>query len=232
MSQEKSGISIWILLSPLYILLLYPIYKIVVKNNSSDLGVDSKAFSVETGSVKKKNISEYQPALNYGGYGINYTAGDDEKSREEIGWGTQKGYLLAVLEKNSSDLTLLKELYNNKNMIRGFMSRQEVQEYLISSENIKRMLSNKKLVSEFLAEPGMKSLLSNNAAIKTILDSDFTKALVNENAAQDFMKDSSAIEAILTENRELVRLIKNPVIKRYVISEPATENLAKAVGWK
>ena len=234
MAKDNSGPGILVILSPFIIvllLLLYPLWKMVVKNNSSDVEIDNKAFSVDAG-VEKKNLSGYQPSLNNGGYNVSYTAGSNETEREEIGWGAKEGYLLAVLEQNSSDISLLKELYNNKHMIRGFMARENVQEYLLSAENIKRLLSNKEEVNKFLAEPGMKALLASPQAMQTILDSAFANALVSEPAAQEFMKDSAAIENILTENRNLVRVIKKPAIKNFIVKNAKTANLARAVGWK
>lgn len=234
MSNDNSGTSIWVLLSPVFIiflLLLYPLWKMIVKNNSNDLGVDGKAFSVDAG-VAKKNLSGYQPNLNNGGYNVSYTAGSNETEREEIGWGAKEGYLLAVLEKNSEDISLLKELYNNKHMIRGFMARETVQEYLFSADNIKRLLSDKEEVNKFLAEPGMKNLLASPQAMQTVLESAFTNALISEPAAQDFMKDSAAIENILTDNRALVRVIKKPAIKNFIVKNSKTADLARAVGWK
>jgi len=231
--EQKSGISIWILLSPLYLLLLYPIFKMAVRNNSNDLQIDKNAFSVDAEVQKRKSGSGYQPMLNNaGGYSVSYNAGGDDKTREEIGWGATDGYLLSVLESNANDTELLKELYNSKYMIQGFMAREDTQYYLFSSSRIDKMLSDKTAVLTFLKEPGIKALLANSKAMETVLSSAFTDALISEQAAQDFMKDSAAIERILTDNKSLVRLIKMPAMKNFIVKNRKTSNLAKAVGWK
>ena len=229
---QKSGISIWILLSPLYLLLLYPLFKMVMKNNSSDLQIEKNAFSVDA-EVQKRKSGGYQPMLNNtAGYNVSYTAGSDDKTREEIGWGATEGYLLSVLENSANDTELLKELYNSKYMIQGFMAREDTQYYLFSAARIDQMLSNKTAVNAFLKEPGMQALLSNSKAIETILSSSFADTLISEQASQDFMKDSAAIERILTDNKTLVRLIKMPAVKNFIVRNRKTANLAKAVGWK
>lgn len=231
-NEKKSGISIWLLLSPLYLLLLFPLGKLIIKNQSADLNIDKNAFSVDTTLEKKHNSSGYQPILNNSSYNISYAAGATEEEREAISWGAQAGYLSAALEQNAGDTAFIKELYNNKFVIRGFMARENVQYYLFSSENLAKLFSNKDKVRNFLASPSIKALFSNPQSMQIILDSAFANALISEQAAQDFMRDNAAIERILTDNRMLVRVIKTPVIKKFITNNKKLENLAKAVGWK
>ena len=195
--------------------------------------IEKNAFSVDAEVKKHTAGAGYQPVLNNtAGYNVSYNAGSDEKTREEIGWGSTEGYLLSVLESNANDTELLNELYNSKYMIQGFMAREDTQYYLFSAGRIEKMLSDKTSVITFLKEPGIQALLSNRQSMETILSSAFTDTLISEQAAQDFMKDSAAIERILTENKSLVRLIKMPAMKNFIVNNRKTVNLAKAVGWK
>jgi len=233
---KKSNWKFWIYLSPLYLLLAVPLVKWTMRNNSSNFNLTNdeyKAFNSDVGNVKKKKIQNYNPELNDVGYTLNYrSGGSDNGTDEEIGWGSKEGYLLAALAQNMTDHKVIDELYNNKWMIQGFMARASVQDVMFSSDNIKKMLSDKNKVNAFLAKPAIRSLLNHPDTVQIILDSDFTKTLLEDDASKDFMRDSQAIAAILTDNRALVRLIKIPVVKKFIVTSPQTVKLAEAVGWK
>jgi len=231
--QKKTSWKIWLLMSPLYVLLAIPVVKFAMRNNSSDINLEKdeyKAFNLDA-EVKKPKLPGYQPNLAEAGYSVNYNAVDAE-TQEEIDWGAKEGYLTNVLAQNLNDYTLLTELYNNKWMIQGFMARKSVQQYLFSTDNLKKLFSDKKAVRKFLSEPAINNLLENPKAMKIILDSNFTKTILDDKVCQEFMKDSKAIEQLLTKDRTLVRVIKIPAIKKFIVSSTQTQHLAEAVGWK
>ncbi len=78
--NKKSFWKIWIYLTPVYILLAIPLYKWVVKVNSSDMALSKdeySAFNAEDGSIKKTGGGDYDPGLHEGGYSVRYRSGKD-----------------------------------------------------------------------------------------------------------------------------------------------------------
>ena len=230
-NEKKPGISIWILMSPLYLLLLIPLYKIAVKNNSNDLNVDKNAFAVDAEVNKRSSKSNYQPMLNNaGGYHVDYASAD-----EETRWGMTEGWLLERLSNLANDPdfpNIVQELYNSEKMINGFMSREDARYYLESSYNISTLLSNKKNVRDFIKEPGIQGLLKNGQALEALLDSKFTDALLSAEASQEFMKDEETVLKILKGNPQLVSILKMPKIRKFIANNEKTGNLATILGVK
>lgn len=78
--NKKPFWRIWIYLTPVYILLAIPLYKWVVKVNSSDVALSKdeySAFNAEHGSIKKTGGEDYDPGLHDGGYSVRYRSGKD-----------------------------------------------------------------------------------------------------------------------------------------------------------
>ncbi|MBU2530576.1 MAG: hypothetical protein KKD35_06000, partial [Elusimicrobia bacterium] len=89
MANEKktSGWKIFFYLTPLYIILGYPLYNWHKKINSGDVNLskdDYGAFSSDEGEIKKPSFAKsHTPKFNDIGYSVSYNTGGESPDEEE-----------------------------------------------------------------------------------------------------------------------------------------------------
>lgn len=235
-TPKKSGWKIWLYLTPVYILLAVPLVKWTMKNQSSDMNMSKdeySAFNSTEGEIKKSTSAAGDPMLNDIGYTLHYASGGSKNgTQEELDLGFKEGNLTEALAKDLGDMKALGELYNNQWMVKGFMGRPAVKKALASPEALKALISDEAAVKALLADETVNAALNDPQAVEVILQSDFTKTLLDAKASQALMADTASIEEILKTNRLLVKILKRPPVKTFVIDSPQTQQLAAAVGWK
>lgn len=235
-TPKKSGSRIWLYLTPVYILLAIPLLKWTIRNQSGEVNMSKEeynAFNSSEGEIKKSAAPAADPGLSDIGYTLHYRSGGSKNgTQEELDLGYKEGNLTAALAKSLGDAKALEELYNNQWMIKGFMGRPAVKSALASPEALKAVISDRGAVNAFFADETVTAALNDPQAVEVILQSDFAKTLLDAKAVQGLINDSASVEEILGANRGLVKILKRPPVKSFVIDSPQTESLAAAVGWK
>ncbi|MBU4491323.1 MAG: hypothetical protein KKD69_02560, partial [Euryarchaeota archaeon] len=87
MENKKNGWKIFFYLTPLYIIVAYPLYNWHKKINSSDINLskdDYSAFSSDEGRIKKNSFSKsHIPQLQDMGYSVNYKPTGDRGNEKD-----------------------------------------------------------------------------------------------------------------------------------------------------
>ncbi len=268
-NKTRSGWWILLYLSPLYLLLAYPLYKWHKKITSPDVSLTSeeyRAFASDEGELKKSSVLDsYTPNLHDLSYTVRYkTEGEtadykDEnrkktvrtdsrrstsadlkrarkkssgnrksasylsvKMREYMSIGSQKGYMTSLLGKVMNNPKVMKALFNNSLVVKGFMQRGTVKKALSSPEQLTNYITKTNAVNNFLSNPVVQKALNSPAVVNTIASSKLMSEIINSPAISGLVKDPSKINQIISENPELGKLLSNPNIMNALMNNPAT----------
>lgn len=273
MENEKktSGWKIFFYLTPLYIILGYPLYNWHQKINSGDINIsedDYSAFASDEGEIKKTSSSElYTPDLNDVGYSVNYKSGgespDEGKSRhtyerretkpkktnkatnrsarkntkkkrqlhdagkesirdrETQYMGKKTGFLTSAVGKAMNNPKVVKGLFNNILVVKGFMGRAKVKEVLSSPDALVNYIKNTPAAGNFLNNSIVKKALNNPAIVQAIASSKLAATLLSSPAVKGLLEDSDKMNEILSSNPELMNLLTNPNIMSALSQNPA-----------
>ena len=234
--QKSSGWKIWLYLTPVYIILAVPLYKWTMKNQSGELSLskaDYSAFNSSEGEVKKANTDGYDPNLSDIGYTLSYKSGGSKSgTQEELDWGYKEGYLLSALGGNLDNPKALDELFNNKWMIKGFMSRKNVRRTLATPESLVEFLGGSPAVNDFLSDRTVNAALNSLQITEILTQSDMAKTLLETPAIQGLIKNPDTVRGLFGDNPKILALLRRPGIKAAIMASPQTVPLAKALGWK
>lgn len=86
--RKKAGWKLWVYLSPVYIVLGLLLYRWNAKINSSDVGLSKEEYNVfnaSEGEIKKRQNTDYDPALTDSGYSVRYRTGKEDPAGMDAG---------------------------------------------------------------------------------------------------------------------------------------------------
>ena len=266
--NKTSGWKIFFYLTPLYIILGYPLYNWHQKVNSGDLNIskdDYSAFASDEGEIKKPSLS-LEPKLNDVGYSVNYQSGgktgyeeesrldyqDQEASQQRMSEpinkstrnpskknrasnttgkesirdretkyiGQKKGFLTSAVGKAMEKPKVVKALFNNVLVVKGFMGRKKVKEVLSSPDALADYIKNTPATSNFLNNSIVKKALNNPAIVNAIASSKLADTLLSSPAVKGLLEDSNKLNEILDSNPDLLPLLLNPNIMSALAQNP------------
>jgi hypothetical protein len=231
--KRKSGLSIFIYLIPVYILVAVPLAKWTLKNFSTEVEMTQEELSVfnsEEGEIKKISAPEQAPDLADGSLSVRYRSGGSQGgTQEEMNWGYTPGYLSDFIAKNSRNPAAVAELLNNRWTVKGFLARQGVKTALAGKAALAASLGDG-AADAFLALPAGRAALSSQAMFDAVTGSDLAKTLLAAPAAQALMADRSAVAEVLEASPRLASLLRRPEIKTALAASPQTAALRKSLG--
>jgi|GEM_PF-1517249 len=233
--KEKSSVLkiILLIIVPIYILCMIPLIKNYLNSESSDIGMTKEemaGFHSDKPVPPAPTKTEYIPDLYKGNLNIEYRTEDSETAEKQKREGAAEGFFLKSLAKDDTPHNI-DLIFNNDNYLDGYLQRENVKEALEKSSSLEILLRNSELVNGFLADKTVKEILSDDAKISSYLNSSFFNSLLKKNSVQLLLKDHKTLEEVLTHNKTLVRLIKKPVIKDFIVKTRATRDIAITAGW-
>ncbi|HNW44125.1 MAG TPA: hypothetical protein PKI19_06450 [Elusimicrobiales bacterium] len=235
-TPKKSGWKIFLYLTPLYILVAIPLVKWTMKNNSSEIALSNdeySAFNSSEGEIKKAVPSQKEPDLTDTGYGVRYRSGGSKNgTQEEMDMGYVEGKLTETLGKYLDKPKAVEELFNNQWVIKGFMGRRNVKNYLANRANLRGLLEGTSAVSDFLADPVVRSAIGDPRVLAVLVDCDMAKTLLASRTVQEYISDPKAVETVVVNNPALKTVLRNPAVKSAIINNPQAAPLARNLGWK
>ena len=268
--NKTSGWKIFFYLTPLYVILGYPLYNWHQKINSSDVNLsknDYGAFSSDEGEIKKTFSSEPNiPNFNDMGYSVNYKSGgeipdkrqsrsaytrqkpssskrtsarrkkqssnqkrdsnsggeESIRDRETKYIGQKKGFLTSAVGKAMKNPKVVKALFNNSLVIKGFMGRDKVKKVLKSPDALADYIINTNAASNFLNNSVVKTALNNPAIVGAVASSKLASKLLSSPAVKGLMEDTNKMNEILTANPNLIPLLTNPNVVNALMQNPET----------
>ncbi len=270
-NKKTNGWKIFFYLTPLYIILGYPLYDWHQKVNSGDVDIskeDYSAFTSDEGELKRAASSElYEPEFQDMGYSVNYQSGGERKNaristqnnerkksatrkktgktkrksaskraprrdagedsiraRETKYMGQKKGFLTSAVGKAMGNPKMVKALFNNGLVVKGFMGRAKVKEVLQNPDALADYIKNTPAAGNFLNNAIVKKALNNPAVVKTIASSKLVTTLLSAPAVKELLNDEQKVSEIIASNPELMPLLSNPALMSAFMQNPDTAN--------
>ena len=255
--NKKNGWKMFFYLTPLYILLAYPLYHWHKEINSSDIDLsknDYSAFSSDKGEIKQTSFSKsHIPQFQDSGYAVNYkleSKGDYEKNsrlsrkkyrtnnnqkrqsnikanlsvkdKEHQYIGRKKGYLTSAVGAALKNPKVVKTLFNNSLVIKGFMGRDRVKKVLKDSDALTDYIMNTDAADNFLNNSIVKKALNNPSIVEAVISSKLASKILSSPAVKGLLKDSEKTNKLLSSNPEFMILLANPLIMNALMQNPET----------
>jgi len=223
MEREKSGWRIWLYLTPVYIIAAVPLIKWTMRVNSSDMALPQDtytAFNSQEGEIKKKPAVVYTPELSESAYSLNYRSAKDSAQEKRFSYGFTKGYLTRAISNAADIPQTMGRLLNDREVIRGFMSRSTVKAATASPGALEFYLKDGKVIETFMANTAVKRALDDPQTLAAAQSSALVKTLLNTPAGKALLNDPAATAGIISSNPALKRLIADRRIKGLLMSDP------------
>jgi hypothetical protein len=236
MADEKktSGWKIFFYLTPLYIILGYPLYNWHKKINSGDINLskdDYSAFSSNKGEIKKTSFSaSHTPDLNDSGYSGSYKSGgerpDEKKSQRTYQRQEEK------LRKTNKPKKQNPNQKQKSNSGAGERIRDRETQYVGQKKGyltsvVGKAMKSPKVVKALFNNPlVVKGFMSRDTVKKALKDPDaLANYITNTNAASNFL-NNSVVKAALN-NPTVVSALVSSKMAGTLLSSPAVKGLLK-----
>lgn len=232
--KRKSGWLILLYLSPLYLLLAWPLYKWHQKVNSPDLLLDEDdywAFAKDEGEIKDSvSLDAYVPKLNDVSYTVSYKTGGEKKEKEEQkpisayhreSFGKKK-----PAKRNKAGPSAKKTAQKNAGIkSREYMSIGHQKGYMTSL--VGKIMGNEKV---------MKAIFNNSLVVNGFMQRDTVKAaLSSPEALADYLSNTGAANNFLSNpvvqkalnNPTAVNTVASSKLMNEILDSPAISGLMK-----
>ncbi len=171
------------------------------------------------GSTEQKQQSRFatsdQAALNSG----------QNKAKEQMWFGTQKGYISDAVGKAMNNPKAVGALLNNSYVVNGFMSRGTVKNATGSAQGLANYLKGSG-PTNFLNNSIVKAAMNNPAIVSAVASSGMVSAMLNTPAAQQLMNDPQALADLVSNNPQLMQLaMQNPQTMTMLMGNPAVSGI-------
>ncbi len=155
---------------------------------------------------------------------------DPVKARELQSIGFIKGYLTSSIGRGLNNPKAVGALFNNKNVIGGFMARDTIKAATASPKGLANYLKSG-AAANFINNPILKAAMNNPAIVSAIASSGLVSTLLNTPAARTLMNDPKALGDFMNSNPELVSMaMANPNIMGMLSNNPEVAGITKKFG--
>lgn len=252
--EKKSGWRIWLYLTPVYLLLAWPLYRWSQNMRGGDLNIseeDYNAFASSEGEIKKR-ADFVDPQFADGVLRVRYRSGgevgsaetDETSEREAAARETAAGGRKAAKKAESAQaggrqLTPEQEDIKRREQMtvgnkQGYLT-YAVGKAMNNPKAVQALLNNKYVVSGFMARGTVKQATSSPEALKAYLkgsgpanfiNNPVVKAALNNPAVLSAMASSGMIGAMLDTPAAKALMSDPAAVADLVASNPELMNLA------
>ncbi|MCX5784427.1 MAG: hypothetical protein NTX59_01930 [Elusimicrobia bacterium] len=146
------------------------------------------------------------------------------RTQEQRGFGFKEGYLSYAVGKFMNNPKALGAILNNKYVINGFMSRDNVKAATASPQALANYLKSGTAITNFMKDSVVQSAFNNPKALDAMASSGMVTALLDTPAGKALLNNPQAMADIVTANPELLGLMKDPKIMGLLMSNPNASN--------
>ncbi|MEA3307573.1 MAG: hypothetical protein U9Q34_07290 [Elusimicrobiota bacterium] len=222
--NKKSGWKIFFYLTPLYIILGYPIYNWHQKVNSGDVNIskeDYSAFASDEGEIKQSAVSKsYEPEFQDVGYSVNYRSdGESDDTRISRQTSDRKKVQSRENAKNRKQKTARTRSQirdKGKESIRDRETKYIGKKKGFLTSAVGKAMKNPKVV---------KALFNNGLIVNGFMGRDKVKeVLQNPDALADYIKNTPAASNFLN-NAVVKKALNNPAVMGAIASSKLINTL-------
>ncbi|HBL18643.1 MAG TPA: hypothetical protein DD417_18260 [Elusimicrobia bacterium] len=142
--------------------------------------------------------------------------------------GVQKGMLTTLAKALMKHPKVVRALFDNEIVVKGFMSRGKVKANCESADSLRSYLTdrgNSGVLNEKVAL--VKSFLQEPASAKAFAGSRFAKALTGCPSAKTLMSDPTSLTPIVSSNPGLMAILTDPGLMSSLAANPEAASLFK-----
>lgn len=153
------------------------------------------------------------------------TAVEPMKAREQQTVGYTRGLITGLMEKAAASPKAVSAVFNNGNIVGGFMARATVKSATGSVEGLNKYLKGPG-PANFVSNPIVQAAVRNPAVVSALATSGMVKAMLETPAAKELMRDPQALDKLIAANPQLTEMAaKNPEAVRMLTSNPDVARL-------
>jgi hypothetical protein len=183
--------------------------------NAGYAGIDTGRRSVkyaDTGSailsVTPQTITQFSP--------------EDFRQIGEIPWS-----LTNTVAVNQNFPSIISVVFDNANVVSGFLGRATTQDLLNSPEKVAAMVQNNDpLIEQFFSGPAVVETLGSERMMFALVNSALFSQVFRSKTGQYFIKNPRRARALVEGNKTLAPLLGNESVKRFLSAHPQTKAAA------
>jgi hypothetical protein len=147
---------------------------------------------------------------------------EDFRKIGEIPWS-----LTNTVTANQKYPDLVEVVFNNPNVVAGFLGRATTQEILNSPDKVVAMIQNNdSVIEQFFSSPAAVVILGNEKMMFAIVNSTLISQIFRSKTGQYFIKNPPRARALAAGNKTLAPLLDNENIKKFLFAHPQTATAA------
>ena len=174
-------------------------------------------------AARYDDIGQAVKSLNIGN--IAAATPEDLRLIGETAWS-----LTNTVAANLKFPQIIELIFNNKNVLEGFFSREGVLEltnnYLTVTDLV---VNNSPEVSDLIESNAFKGIIKDKELMTKILNSALIQEILLSRSGNYFLSNPMEAKKLIENNEILAPLLKEENLKNVLLSDPKTENFAIAV---
>ncbi|MDR0645871.1 MAG: hypothetical protein LBG46_02535 [Elusimicrobiota bacterium] len=135
--------------------------------------------------------------------------------------------LTNTVAANRNFPSLVEVVFNNPNVVAGFLGRTTTQELLNSPDKITSIIQNNdSIIEQFFSSPAAVGTLGNENMMLAIAKSTLLSQIFSSKTGQYFIKNPRRARALAAGNKTLAPLLSNESVKKFLFAHPQTKAAA------
>ena len=174
-------------------------------------------------AARYDDIGQAVKSLNIGN--IATATPDDLRLIGETAWS-----LTNTVSANLQFPQVVEVVFNNKNVLEGFFSRQGVLDLANNYLTVKDLVENNSPeLTDFIEGNAFNSVIKDKDLLTKLVDSALIQEILLSRSAGYFLSNPNEAKKLIENNEILVPLLKNENIKEVLLANPKTQKFAQAV---
>lgn len=179
--------------------------------------------SRQTQSARYDNIGQAVKSLNIGN--IATATQEDLFLIGQTAWS-----LTNTVASNLNYPQVIEVVFNNKNVLEGFFSRQGVLDLANNYANLKDLIENdSKEIADVVESRAFTGVLKNKELMEKLLNSALMKELLLSRSANYLLSNPKEAKELIESNKTLAPLLKDENLKDVLLNDEKTKEFAKVV---
>jgi len=186
---------------------------------------DQQGGGISVGEQTTRYSNTGQAILSVSVANITKLSRDDFRKIGQTPWS-----LMNTVQANMATPQVIDIVFNNDDVISGFMSRNSTVE--LTSNYMKMydlLMQGSYGIEKFVTNPTVQAAVNNDAVLRAIANSKLVARLANTPAAQYFKDNPALLKKLLGNNPSLRALVDNPKVKQILLTNPSTNAAAPAL---
>ncbi len=174
-------------------------------------------------AARYDNIGKAIKSLNIGN--IAYATPEDLRLIGATNWS-----LTNTVANNLDFPQVIEVVFNNKDILDGFFSRQDVIDVLDNYISVTDLVENNSSEMVSLLEgEAFKGVLKNQELLTKLFNSELVQQILLSRSANYFLSNHDQAKKLIENNQTLKQLLKEENLKNVLLNNPLTKNFALAV---